>query len=382
MNKRNHLLQERRLTCSQIKCLRKCNRKHLIAYINGIRPAEEAHYFRTGHAFHTGLDLRSRGRSINQAVIGALEQYKNVPKTTDEQVIEKLNIEREVVSRLLNGYFWRWEQMDSEIEVIASELPFELGIIDPYSGLTHPVFVIAGKIDKIIRLPDGRLAVMEHKTTSDDIDPTSNYWRRLRLDIQISIYYLAAKMLGYDVDTVLYDVVRKPSFSKPKQLTQAQTKGLIDTGRYYTKFADDSEPALVGEYAVTSLQQGNLLVNCDCAAVAQHARGISIAETLQMYGDRISADMGRRYDTYFARREIPRLNDDIRNTQIDLWHYAEMIRENYERNRWPRNDDACVIFGTCPYLDLCTGGFDPDSDSLPEGFIRVDDVHQELIEEN
>jgi hypothetical protein len=356
----------------------------LIAYILGIRPAEEAHYFRTGHAFHTGLDVRSRGESVHKAIMGALEQYdRDTPHTSDEQVKERFAVEREVMTRLLSGYFWRWEKMDSEIEVIASELPFELKIVHPYSGLAHPVFVIAGKIDKIIRLPDGRLAVMEHKTTSDDIDPTSNYWRRLRLDIQISIYCLAARMLGYEVDTILYDVVRKPSFSKPKQLTQSQTKELIETGKYFTKFADDSEPMLVGEYAVTPSGQDAdyLTVNCDRAVVTKHTRGISIAETLGMYGDRISADMGRRYDTYFARREIPRLISDMQDTQLDLWHYAEMIFDNYESNRWPRNDDACVSFGTCPYFDLCTGGFDFNSSVLPEGFIRVEDVHQELMDE-
>ncbi|MGH2272454.1 PD-(D/E)XK nuclease family protein [Anaerohalosphaeraceae bacterium U12dextr] len=376
-------LNERRLTCSQIKCFRKCHRKHMIAYILGIRPAEEAHYFRMGQAFHTGLDLRSRGCTTHQAIIGALEQYdRHIPQTNDDEIREKLTIEREVMVRLLGGYFWRWEQMDRDIKVIASELPFELEIVHPIHGISHPVFKIAGKIDKIIQLPDGRLAVMEHKTTSDEIDPTSNYWRRLRMDIQISIYCLAAQRLGYNVDTILYDVVRKPSFSKPKQLTQIQTKELISSGKYFARFNDEAEPMLVGEYAVT---QGNdlsyLIVNCDCAAVTQHAKGISIAETLGMYGDRISADMGRRCDYYFARREIPRLITDLRDTELDLWHYAELIYENLETHRWLRNDDACNSFGTCPYLDLCTGDFDLSVEALPEGFIRIDDVHQELMSE-
>jgi len=219
-------ITDRRLTCSQIKCARKCLRKHLLAYILAIRTEDVPKYFRIGKVFHKALDFRAQGLDIDDSIIRALTDYDEGLLQLKGEEWKKRVVEREVIARLIAGYFWRWQEMDKEIEVVASELPFELPIYNPVTNKADSVFVIAGKIDKIIKLADGRLAVMEHKTTSDDIVVTSDYWRRLRIDIQISIYYLAARMLGYQVETILYDVVRKPSYSKPKQLTQAQTKEL------------------------------------------------------------------------------------------------------------------------------------------------------------
>jgi hypothetical protein len=350
--------------------------------VQGIRPADTPKYFRMGKVFHAGLDLKSKGMSKYQAIESALSYY-DIESEKDDNLREKLSIEREVAARLLNGYFWRWQEMDQQTEVIASEIPFELEIINPVDGSGHPAFVIAGRIDKIIKLPDGRLAVMEHKTTSEDIEPASKYWKKLRIDIQISIYFHAARKLGYNVDTVLYDVIRKPGYAKPKQLTQAQTNELISTSCYHAKFNNDKDYTFIGRYEVVPAPLGTdfILVNGQKAPITHHKKGISIAETIEMYGDRISADMARRYDYYFARREIPRLESDMADTDLCLWQYANMIYDNYQLNRWPCNDDACIGFGTCCYLDICSGYFDLNSGNVPEGFMKVHDVHQELIDE-
>jgi len=380
-------ITDRRLTCSQIKCFRKCERKHLLAYILAIRTQDIPKYFRTGRIFHNALDFRAQGLAVDDSIAQALHDYDQALLQLKGEEWEKRIIEREVLARLIAGYFWRWEEMDKEIEVVASELPFELPIYNPVTGKADDVFVIAGKIDKIIKLADGRLAVMEHKTTSDDLAVTSHYWRRLRIDIQISIYYLAARMLGYSVETILYDVVRKPSYSKPKQLTQAQTKELIDKGIYRAKFTGDDELTFIGNYKVKQLNETNggesegpaYDVDGYTIISTQHKKGISLPETIAMYGDRITADIGRRYDYYFARREIPRLEHQIFETQHALSQYAQMIHECDLVDRWPQDDDACVGFGTCPYLDLCAGGFDVYSGVVPEGFMQVEDVHQELL---
>ncbi len=44
---------------------------------------------------------------------------------------------------------------------------------------------------------------------------------------------------------------------------------------------------------------------------------------------------------------------------------------------WPRNTSSCNGFGTCPYFDLCTGGFIADG-PLPDKFCQVNNVHPEL----
>jgi len=380
-------IKDKRLTCSQIKCARKCLRKHLIAYILAIRTEDVPTYFRTGHVVHRGLDFRAQGLDVDSAITQALQEFDQGLLNLKGEEFEKRMIEREVLARLLGGYFWRWEEMDRDIKVVASELSFELPIYNPQTGKANDIFIIAGKIDKIIKLADGRLAVMEHKTTSDDISPISHYWKRLKIDMQISIYYLAARMLGYPVETILYDVIRKPSFSKPKQLTQAQTRELVEKGIYHTKFTGDDKLTLVGNYKVKQLNETSggegqspaFDVDGYTIVSTQHKQGYSLPETVSMYGDRITADIGRRYNHYYGRREIPRLEHQIFETQHSLSQYAQMIHECDVVDRWPLNDDACVGFGTCPYLDLCSSGFNFYSGAIPEGFVRVDDVHQELL---
>ena len=102
-----------------------------------------------------------------------------------------------------------------------------------------------------------------------------------------------------------------------------------------------------------------------------------------MFSDRVFVDMCRRYNNFFSRREIARLNSDIAQTKLTIWQYAQMIERCFDENCWPMNDDSCVGFGTCEYFDLCTSGFDAFTDThTPEGFIKVDDVHQELITPN
>src|SRR5690606_32440122 len=132
---------------------------------------------------------------------------------------------------------------------------------------------LAGKIDKIVRLPDGRTAIMEHKTTSDSIASDSDYWARLRLDSQISLYVLAARELGYDVQTVLYDVVRKPRHERYR-----------------------ATPPELRKYK----KDGTLYAN-------QRERD----ETPQEFGQRVYQAMYTEFDSYFARQEIPRLESDL-----------------------------------------------------------------------
>ena len=68
-------------------------------------------------------------------------------------------------------------------------------------------------------LPDGRVAIVEFKTTRDEISPGSDYWKRLNIDRQVSVYMLGARALGYDATAVLYDAARVPGL-RPRLLSR------------------------------------------------------------------------------------------------------------------------------------------------------------------
>lgn len=351
------------LTNSRLQCWKRCPREHLFRYELGIRPVNESRALRMGSAVHEGLDARKKGRPIDESIGAALAAYGVMPEGYDA---DRWAVEAETVAQMLAGYFWRWEidDLDPAItvaEVVKTEFAFDLPIFNPATGAATPTFRSAGKIDGIVRLGDGRLAVLEHKTTGDSLDPDSDYWRRLRIDEQISRYMLAARAMGFPVETVLYDVIRKPSIA-PKQVPVLDDDGLkvvldADGVRVYGK---NGKPRQTGDADQGYTLQQNL-------------------ETPEQFGERFRLDIGERPDFYYARREIPRLDADLEEFEAELWQAQQAVRETQKSGRWFRNTGACSVMGRCTYLDFCHQGFDPEA-PLPAGLERVTELHPELVE--
>jgi len=382
------------LTNSRKGCAMTCLRKHFIEYEQGVRPVEQARPLWMGSVFHEYLDFRARmtdttpeskpvpAMTPQEAADKALAIYDTGLEHVDDERMEQWLIDREVLYRLMICYNWRWSEYDDNIEVVASELKFELPIINPESGFPMRSFNLSGKIDKIVKLADGRLALMEHKTTSKDLSPDSTYWSRLSIDSQISIYYMAAQQLGYDIKTVIYDVIRKPSI-KPAPLTQAATKVLMDTGAYMGKNKETKELSIMyGNYDVLASDDVTSVdVDNRHAEVIPGKKANAIRETLPMYGDRLTYEIGENPDYYMQRKELARLPNEIDETRYELWQTAKLLMDCRNNNRWPRNTSACTMFGQCQNFNICTnGGLNPNG-SLPEGFVRVDNIHQELLED-
>jgi PD-(D/E)XK nuclease superfamily len=165
--------------------------------------------------------------------------------------------------------------------------------------------------------------VLEHKTSAADVGVGSAYWSMLRLDGQISKYIHGAKSLGYNVDGVLYDVLRKPQL-KPYQ---ANTKR--------------AQP-----------------------------------ETPKEYRERLIADIASKPDHYYQRGVVVRLEDEERDAAFDDWWTAEQIRESRNANRWPRNVDSCEQWHRkCDYFEVCSGERSIDD---PMHFETSETPHVEL----
>ena len=368
------------LTNSRLSCRRRCARQHLYRYEMGIRKNGDAKPLRLGGAVHKGLEALAQYGPGLDFVSTATQCYEELPDwaNTDEGVQAWL-IERETVARMLAGYHWYWSQQTEPTvtvaEYVAVELAFELPIRNPDTGKATNAFKVGGKIDAIVKLNDGRMAVMEHKTTSDDIDAGAVYWQRLTIDDQISLYYVAARELGYDVQTVLYDVLAKPTI-RPKAVPILDPAGMkIVVSNAMLGSLPSCQPLDMKTALRCRVENKNGTPKQTPADDSQFTW--TRLETPAEWGERFAADIVADPTRYFARRDIPRLESDLDEFKRSLWDTQQEIRQSQLKGWHQRNTNACVQYSTpCEYLSLCHNGIDPNN--IPSGFARVETLHPEL----
>ena len=343
-----------RLTASRLSSLRKCPRQHYYRYELGLSRVRDAAALRFGAAYHVGLELFNSGKSADEAIATATAGYATCPGWADPT---EWAVECEKIRQLLAGYFWRYENDD--IEILSAEQVFETSLLNPVTSSASRTFSLAGKIDALVRLAPSRLAVLEYKTTGEDIGPNSEYWLRLRCDPQISQYILGARALGHDTATVIYDVTRKPTI-QPKQIPLLDDKG--------NKIVLDADGRRV------------INPNGKPRQSADKEKGYTLQtrpETPQEYGQRLLEDIGDRPDFYYARREVPRLEDELQEFQLELWQQARQLREAQRHGRWFRNVGKMTC-DYCQFSDLCLQGIHVEPDKPPAGYEILADVHAEL----
>jgi len=328
------------LTHSRMSCFRTCPRKHYLRYELGLAPVKDEAPRRVGSAFHALLEAADKG--IDSTVI--LDQLEDA-------------YEREMVLAMFDGHLRMHFENERAVIPQASELEFDIPLINPDTGKATPIWRFAGKIDRIVRIVEGRLAIMEYKTTSRDFSPGAEYWQNLHMDMQLSIYIIAARELGYNIDTVLYDVTRRP---------QLQPKGIpiIEDG---AKVVLDASGARV---RTKDGKKWRETADKDLGYVA-----VTRPETPEEYGDRVRADIASRPEHYFARIEVARLEQDLDDCRAEIWQ-QQAIREAQKSSRWYRNPNSCYSMFPCDYLPVCL--MRDLETRTPDGYIRSTNINPEL----
>jgi hypothetical protein len=322
---------------SVLQTARRCLREYDFRYLRRFdRVGSDRETLEVGSCWHDAHEAASRAGDIN----AGLELIH--AKAPNLLWIVKL-------TRLLMAHAWRWQ--DEPLRVIAAEQRFEIEV----EGV-----LFVGMIDAVVETPDGRRGIMERKTTSDGLDPDSLYWNRLRMDPQCGIYTFAAAELeefnGELPSFTLYDVVRKPTI-RPKKI------GKKDVDRMRAELADGG--------------------GCTYFADAYNAEATNEAlargeENEHLYGSRLTSDIGDRPEYYFARREVPRTENDLRVIQRELLEQVRLLEQAAESGTLHRNPDACAVFGTCDFFGLCSHGVVPAEGEVPKGFDVRAHRHPEL----
>lgn len=314
------------ITASRLKDARACLRLDRLRNVECVRPVREDEAARFGTLMHLALEAWWRTSSPADRLDAALAAL----------AVEADPFDRARAEALIRGYDARWG--GEQYEVLAVEQHFQTDLVNPDTGASSKTFRLAGKIDAVVRDSDGRVLIVEHKTSSEDIGPGSEYWRRLQIDGQVSTYYAGAQSLGYDVAGCLYDVIGKPAL-RPYEATPPEKR----------KYKAD----------------GSLYAN-------QRDRAETPDEFLLRLCDALAADVNR----YYQRGLVVRLESELAEFASDTWQTAQIIRDAVRTGRAPRNADACSRYGrTCAFFDVCTGAASIDDSSR---FVKLNTPHPEL----
>jgi hypothetical protein len=227
---------------------------------------------------------------------------------------------------------------DQALNTIAVEAEFVAPLINIETGGISKTWLLSGKIDAIAKDKSGRLVIIEHKTTSADIDVTSDYWKKLSIDGQVSGYYLGARTLGYDVQDCVYDVIRKPGI-KPATVALVDEDGI--------KIVHDANGCRVRtkdgkKWRQTGSTEEQLFLQVR-------------DETADEYEIRLTEDIQSRPERYFARKKVARTESDMQEYLFDMWAVGRNIADAERLDRFSRNPNSCSAYGTCEYFPVCSG---------------------------
>jgi len=356
---------------------------HKIQEINGMKPGDPCpsapcHPFE-GHEEPCPLcnNTDVLPDDMMESIVRYLNQvYNKIPDSMDK---EKLEVERIILLYSLSGYNWYYGNQKEEI--LATEIQFEIPVINPETGRALPNVVNRGKIDKLIRI-NGLIYVKEHKSTSDSVDPDSNLWGHLKLDTQTNNYVYAARKLArrgelkqygiVDDDIiagVYFDAWHKPGI-RPKKLSQTDSKKFVGDGMYYGQKFDVVRGT---SYDETPEIPGGLLINGQIIdfELGKKSGTFTIKETPEMFGARLLQDIVERSEFYFACKELTKTDQDIIRFEWELYNIYKTVREMCKTGHWYSDESQCEATFKCSYIEQCYNDILIDRDHVPDGMKKI-----------
>lgn len=295
-------------TTSEIRSWMRCREEHDLKYRQLIKPRIKESALVFGTLWHSALERWMPENSLTDAMttIGEIEA----------DPYDKAKIEA-----LLIGYHERWK--DEGLETLAVESEF---------SMERDGYTLRGKLDAVVKREERQL-LMEHKTSSEDVEPGADYWVHLTLDDQVSNYYAGGRALGFDIEGCIYDVVKKPT-QKPRMATPEDKRKYKANGAFYANQRSEDETPL-------------------------------------SYRDRILEDICEHPAKYYQRVEVVRLEAEELRARRDMLRIVEDI----EAGSVYRNPGSCRRYGRyCSYHPICVG----TADIHDSRYRKAEAKHEEL----
>ena len=121
------------------------------------------------------IELISTGR-LNDMVEQITEQ------AADEWLVDCSPVLRELEVQRARTILLRWLNLEAQRE------PFEVAAVEKRKSWTHGSLELSVQLDRIDRMADGRLAIMDYKTGAGAPDPRQSWIRERPVDLQLPFY--------------------------------------------------------------------------------------------------------------------------------------------------------------------------------------------------
>jgi hypothetical protein len=270
-----------------------------------------------GSLIHDCLEIWHGRRDLSKVIDHIDRTYAKRAQNDDQKA------DWHLATAMMHAYAAHYPAED--FEVIALEKTFQGPIVNPATGAASRSFVLAGKVDGIVRR-DGQYFLLEHKTASQ-ID--AGYLERLWTDFQIILYaWYLEQSLGITVAGIIYNVLVKARLRQGKGETEVE---------YEARRAELIAKSKTGK---TSAKR-------------------KIPEDDERFQSRLQdkyADPGM-----FHREVLFISRDQFAELRAELWELTKALLDARRRNAFYRNTGFCFQYGRpCAYFPLCRSGGNPN----------------------
>ena len=198
-------------TYSMWSLFRNCRKAAELRYIQQLVPLERDKNLHFGSLIHQCLEVWHQRRDLAEALA-----------VIDRHCANRLQDENQhrywhLATAMMTAYAARYAAED--FEIVATEQNFEGPIVNPASGAASRSFVLAGRVDGVVRI-GGEHFILENKTAAQI---NGDYLERLWTDFQITIYaYYVEQTMGIPISGILYNVLVKAKLQQGKGETESE----------------------------------------------------------------------------------------------------------------------------------------------------------------
>jgi hypothetical protein len=311
---------------------RNCRKAAQWRYVLDLVPLERDRNLAFGSLVHEALEIWHRTRDL--ALTLDHVDRACASRAQDEEQRKTWHL----ATAMLKGYAARYATED--FEVVALEKQFDGEIVNPATGAASRSFVLAGKVDGIVRVGNEHF-LLEHKTASV-LD--ASYLERLWTDFQITLYaYYVEQALGIRINGILYNVLVKARLQQSIGETEAEFEA----------------------------RRAEL--------VAKSKSGKSSAQRRMPESDAdFQARLAEKYaePAMFHRETLYLSRDQFETLRAELWELTQAFLDARRRGVFYQNTSFCFQYGRpCPYFPLCRSG---GSENVIENLYTRVAPHQEL----